>query len=318
MFALPPLGNESAHDAIRWADWVELNLLMRETTSLSIAEVAGELADIPPDDADNSERRVEGFWDFAEGRTESAFIELRQRADLLGDRYALEVVSDVATLRESAPSLDIYRFLILLRARQLYPGALQDDGVESGRLFEELTKHAFGAYAGSGHRHRVRFGLAGGSRGDGLPQSLDNAVERLSTRMSEQLGEVTSSDQGDYRADAVVWKPFHDRRPGQIVLIGQATISEREWVNKEPSNKWIGGQPSDRRLIRFVARPLTAVAFPETLSLAPPGVLEGRTFSSIPFDRLRLFDVLQEESLPSSLLWDIQAWVDEVGARLPR
>ena len=313
MFALPPQGEEPGHDAVRLADWIEFNLVMGESESLSIDEVKGELGDIPPDDSDDSERSVGGVGDSSEGEAEAAFMELQGREDLLSDRYALTVGGDVATLRAGASSLDVYRFLVLLRARHLYPRALGDDGVESGLLFEKLVTHALGSYVGSQPEHRVRFGNAGGFRGGGLPRSLPLAVMELAKHMHEESAGITSPEEGDYRADSVAWRPFPDGRPGQLVVIGQATISEGEWWKKQPADRWL-----DRRLIRFIAQPLRAVAFPETLSLTSRSRLDGVGFSSIPLDRLRLWALLRDEPPPPNLVRRINDWVDGMRGRLPR
>ena len=337
MFAPPPLGDKSSHDAIRLADWVELNLLMEEEPIVSATDVTDELADIPPDDASDSERRFAyhdpqvayddpragydgrmrpGFWESAEEKAEDAFGELSERAAWLGDDYPLELDGDVALLNQDTTARDVYQFLVLLRARQLYEDALGDDGEESSLLFEELVMHALGAYVGSGPEHRVRFGVAGGHRGDGLPESLSEAVEELRRRLHEAPGEVPTVGQGDYKADAVAWKPFGDERPGQLIMIGQATISEGDWMREEPPKRWTDRQPPERRLIRFLARPLTAVAFPETLSLTSRDVLDGLTFSSVPFDRLRLLSVLRDEDLPRDLRERMDAWASEMRDRL--
>lgn len=332
MFAPPPLVDRSFHDPIRLADWVELNLLMEEESIVSITSVTDELAAIPPDDARDSESRFDyenpqssddeemrpGFRETAEDNAEAAFLELSERASWLRDHYPVEIDGEVASLRQEMSTRDVYRFLVLLRSRQLYQGALEDDGIESGRLFEEFAKHALGAYTGSGPNNQVRFGVAGGSRGDGLSQPLAAAVQELSRRMFEKPGQVSISHQGDFKADAVAWKPFGDDRPGQLVLISQATISEGDWMHDEPANRWTDRKPPDTRLILFFARPITAVAFPETLSLTPPDMLDGLTFSSIPFDRLRLLSVLCDEDLPSDLREGMRMWGGEMRGRLPK
>ena len=163
----------------------------------------------------------------------------------------------------------------------------------------------------------MRFGVAGGSRGDGLPPSLPDAVKDLSGRMFEELGDVPNSGVGDFRADAIAWTPFGDRRSGQLTLICQATISEKDWLRKEPPKRWTDRDPPSSRLIRFVARPVIAVAFPETLSLTPLDMILGATFSSIPFDRLRLLSVLHDRPLPIPLRERITQWVDTVVKRIP-
>lgn len=325
MFAPPPVGDESFHDPIRLADWVELNLLTGQEPTISVTDITDELADNPPDDASDSERRFKGeeqtrpgYWEAAEENAEAAFGELFQRAEWLGRHYPLELDGDVATLRSALAARDVYRFLVLLRARQLYQDALGDDGEDAGALFEELVKHALGAYAGTDPEHRVRFGVAGGHRGDGLPDSFSEAVEELRLRLHEAKGVVPDSARGDYKADAFAWKPFDDERPGQLVMIGQSTISEGAWMREEPAKKWTDKQPPGNRLINFLARPVTVVAFVETLSLTRPDTIEGLggTFSSIPFDRVRLLSVLSDEDLPNDLRDGINAWASDMSGRL--
>ena len=332
MFAPPPLSDKITDDPIRLADWVELNLLLDEEPVVSITSLTDELSSIPPDDARESESRFEyedpettddgemspGYRETAEQNAEAAFAELSSRAGWLNGHYPLEIAGDVALLRERVSTRDVYRFLVLLRSRQMYQCALNDDGNQSGYLFEELVKHALGEYIGSEIHQRVRFGLAGGSRGDGLPKPLAEAVQELCKRMGEKPGQVTLSDQGDFKADTIAWRQFGDDHPGQLVLICQATISEGDWMQEEPANRWTDRKPPDTRLVLFFARPITAVAFPETLSLTPPEMLEGLTFSSIPFDRLRLLSVLSDEDLPSGLREDIEVWSNEMRCRLPK
>ena len=149
MIALPQLADEPRHDPIRLADWIEINVLEQEEPSLSITSIIDEIADTPPDDSVESELRS-GFWDASEEIAEAAFLELSRRAGWLGDRYPLAIQDDVVQLVPGSPTRGVYQFLALLRARQLYHGALDDNGDESGFLFEELVTHAVGAYAGSG------------------------------------------------------------------------------------------------------------------------------------------------------------------------
>ncbi len=331
MLAPPPPGREEFHDPIRLADWVELNLLIGDEPNVSLTTVADELTLIPPDDSDESEMRFDsdvdpseggtnfkrGFRETAETQAESAFLELTSREGWLGDRYPLEIDSDVASFREETPARDVYEFLVLLRSRQLYRDALDDDGAESGLLFEELVKYAISNYVGARAGERVRFGVAGGSRGDGLPASLSEALQELSDRMSEKLGEVPTTGDGDFKADAIAWRPFGDDGPGQLVMIGQATISEGDWIREEPPNRWTDRTPPDRRLILFFSRPITAVAFPETLSLTRRAVLDGLSFSSIPFDRLRIASILSDEDLPEEMREKMRDWSVDMKGRLP-
>ena len=151
-----------------------------------------------------------------------------------------------------------------------------------------------------------------------MPLPLKEAVHELGFRMSEEVGMVPDSGEADYRADAIAWRPFGDRRAGQLVLIGQAKISEGAWLDNEPANRWTDKAPEQDRLIRFVARPVTAVGFPETLSLTKQETLVGANFSSIPFDRLRLLSAVQSEELPKQIRERMRDWGQSMKERLPR
>ncbi len=319
MLALPPTVAKQFHEPIRLADWVEFNLLAEEETVISVDDMTAEIAHAPPDAAGDSEQR-ERFWDDAERTAEDALAELARRAAWLGACYPLVVGGDTASLRTDGSRIEVFRFLCLLRARQIYDGSLGDDATESGLIFEDLVTHALGAYLGSKPQHRVRFGVAGGTRGGGLPLPLDEAVIELSKRMNEEPGTAPNSSARDYRGDAIAWKPFGDQRGGQLVLVGQATISEGEWTRRQPPARWTEREPRADRLVNFVARPTTAVAFVETLSLTPQDVVTGlpANFSSVPLDRLRLLRVLCNQDLPDELGERMDRWVKEVRARLPR
>ena len=329
MFAPPPPADHPLHVPIRLADWVELNLLTEEEEVMSVDSVTAELAGGPPDVADDSETRsprddpddpngqsLPGHWNTLEDSTTDAFIELSCRAGWLQDRYPVSIAGDTAERNQGAATQNVYRFLVLLRARQLYRGALGDDGSVSGCLFEKLVKYALGAYIGACPENQVRFGLAGGVRGDGLPNALNEAVRELSARLHEPMGQVPDGRTGDFKADVVAWKPFGDRVSGQLALIGQATISEGDWWRDEPARRWTDrGGP---RLIEWRARPVTAVAFPETLSLMLSTTLDGLPFSSIPFDRLRLLKVLRDQELPEELAEGMRQWGNGVIGEIPR
>ena len=325
MFELPPLEDDPSHDPVRVADWVELNLLLEEVGSISVTAVTDELTETPPDDSEHSERRFEGdtpeqrgYWETAEALAEDAYRELSQREEWLQSHYPLTIAGDTALLNGRASAREAYSFLVVLRARQMYDRALGDDGEESGALFEDLVKHALASYVGATVEDRLRFGVAGGQRGDDLPASLPAAVEELRRRLHEEPGQVPESGQGDYKADAVVWKPLGDQRPGQLVIVGQATISEGDWMREELPSRWTDRRPSEQRLIAFLARPVTAVAFAETLSLTRRDTLRGlaATFYSIPFDRLRLLRVLSDDDLPADLRGRMNAWVSVMRDRL--
>lgn len=326
-FELPLSRNDDQQARVRLADWVELNLGFAAEQRISISDIAATLADIPPDEADAAEiwedtdDEQNGIWVGAYETAEAAFNEIKYRAQLMQKRYPIIIEGEVCLLNTDSSNLLIFEFLTLLRARHLYGSIFNRDGEEPGLLFEEFFTEALGICIGASPDTRIRFGVAGNKRGGGLPTQLNEAIGDLSGRMFETRGTVPSSGQGDYRADVVAWKPFFDRYPGQLIAIGQATISEGEWYRgkREPSKKWTDRGTPDRRLIRFLARPVTAVAFVETISCLPDEILRGLTssFSSIPFDRLRLLTLIEDKQLSTTLRSAISTWITSTKEDIP-
>ena len=319
MISLPPGLTVESGNAVQFADWVELNALLDETANgiVSATEASDLLIADPPDEAD-AEMDPEGYRQAAVQLVEDAFGHVHERSIWLRECYPLKRHRGVVTPTDDCGRYDIYRFLVLLRARQLYPYALNDDGKLSGLLFEELATQAFGQYIGAKPEHRIRFGLAGGQRGSGLPSDLTDALEELSRRMNEGKGGNFFHGTGDFRADGIAWRAFGDDRAGQLVLMGQATISEDDWLQKQPAPRWSRLPEQSGRPIALLARPVTAVAFAETLPPNTPPVLEalGGKWVSIPFDRLRILSLLSDEDIPVQLREQINDWVDNIRSRL--
>ena len=331
MYQRPVQATSSHQDFIRWADWIELNVLTQEEPTLSMGAVTASIAEDPPDDSTASEYRLDysdssgdldpatlhnGYWQNAERIAELAFSELRQRSRWFGVRYPLIVQGETVITDSSFDSSTVAEFLTLLRSRHLYCGALDDDGELAGELFEELLPHALGCYLGTSRATAIRFGVAGNSRGNGLPLETDQAMDNLSSRMNEPRGDLANlRNSSDYGADAVVWKPLGDNLRGKLTAIGQATISEGIWTSKRPSPKWRSG-----RLIRLFTQPTIVVAFVESISLTNKNLLDGlpENNSPLPLDRFRILFVLRDQDVPPPLRNRMCSWSLEMIERLPR
>ena len=331
MYARPSQASTSSEETIQVADWIELNLLTEEEHFVSVADATAAIAADPPDDSTTSEHRLDypdslenldpqdlnaGYWQQAEDTAELAFAELRQRSTWFGTRYPLTVHGESATASSSFDSGTVASFLTLLRSRHLYHRALDDDGKLAGELFEELLPHALRCYLGITADTSIRFGVAGGSRGGGLPLQTDDALDELAHRTNEPRGDLSNLPIGrDYGADVIAWKALGDSLRGKLVAIGQATISEREWTTKQPSPKWKSG-----RFVQFLTPPTNVVAFVESMSLTTNAVLDGlpEEFSMLPLDRFRILFILRDCDIPNSLQTRISAWTAEMLTRLPR
>ena len=321
MYQRPQLATTSDQDSIRWADWIELNVLTQEENSLSIEDVTATIAKDPPDNSGSSEHRLDydddyGYWQIAEQTAESAFSELQQRSRWYGGRYPLDVNNNFVTAASGFDSSIVAKFLTLLRARHLYQHALGDNGNLPGQLFEELLPHVLRRLLGTSCDTAVRFGVAGGNRGDGLPIETDKALDELALRMKEPRGTLANLNNGwDYGVDSVAWKPLGDSMRGKLTAIGQATITERVWwtEKKRPSPKWQSG-----RLIRLFTLPTTVVAFVESISLTSNTMLDGlfNSFPTLPLDRFRILFVLRDQDVPTALIARMSTWSTDMLDRL--
>ena len=310
MYSLPL---DADATVVHRADWIEVQMAADSAPGLSIDEVTDYWRDAPSDLSSDEELSADqGKWSKTREDAEDAFREIAWRATWLGERYPIRFEeSEVVTWNEKSSGDQLYRFLVLLRAKQMIGSDLDGGTVNPGYLFEEIVTLATDAYLAGGQA--VRFGVAGGHRGGGLPSDLRDAVIELARRMEEEpAGSVGGT--GDYRADVVAWHPFGDKRPGQLIVLSSATIAEREWQTKEIPRRWTDGRG---RLIRFVASPMSAVAFVETMSLYPPDFWKGATFDSVPFDRLRIVSVIADSNIDHSILLGTKEWTDWAISKLP-
>lgn len=331
MYAPPAQATSRSEQPIQIADWIELNVLTNEEPSVSVTEVTAMIAADPPDDSATSEHRLDypdspeesdapgvnaGYWQQAEQTAELAFAELRQRSTWFGDRYPLTIQGETVAANSGFDSDSVASFLTLLRSRHLYHAALGDDGQSAGELFERLLPHALRIYLGTTDDAAIRFGVAGGSRGNGLPFETDDALDELARRANEPRGELAGLDDGmDFGADAIAWKPLGDSHRGKLFTVGQATISERKWTSKRLSPKWKSG-----RLVKFLTQPTSVVAFVESISLTEDALLDGLSdeFSVLPLDRFRILFILRDRDIPDSLRTRMNEWATSMRSRLPR
>ena len=192
----------------------------------------------------------------------------------------------IATASSSFDSGTVASFLTLLRSRHLYHRALNDNGELAGGVIRRtaptcpasLPRHDRGYFAPVWRRRRITRWR--------VPLETDDAVDELARRTNEPRGDLADMPDGrDYVADAVTWKTLGDFLRGKLVAIGQATISERKWTRKQPSQKWASG-----RLVRFLTQPTNIVAFVESISLTTNEVIDGlaRESAPLPLDRFRI------------------------------
>lgn len=296
------------------ADWIEAEVLLGDGQVL-LEEIA-DLLHSDPGDFSVSDENIGASRDKQYEEAESAFFELKSRFNWLGKSYPLLVDNDVAMISHNFSCYRLYSFLVGLRARQMYGGDAYENPEEPSAIFEEIVTEAARQYVCGSSNSRARFGIASRRnhrlyRGDNLPRKFPAAVIELSKRLSEEVV-PTVQGVGDGGVDAVGWRPFGDRRPGQVVFMVQATIGEGDWKNKPVPDEWRTGQ-----YLHFVENPLTGSAFVESLSLYDDAELRG-VRCGIPLDRLRIIRLIDDSTFSTEWIQRMEAWTRWITERLPQ
>ncbi len=321
------------------ADWIEVRLLFSEATTLSLPVLSdwldedGTLSDLDlydeaftdlgqaeDDLVDQDEAGVRRRLrqEDAEGvgkqslLAEEALLELEYRATVVGDTYPIRVTHGLARRAvESWRDCPVYAFLTALNARYLY--GLDANLNMGARLFERLVVPALKRYWGGEAAH------FGWPRSQQEEANFRAALPRLAHRIGERLiiepSRIPTSLK-DLEVDAIAWRPVDDRR-GQTVMLCQCAIGD-DWDKKGIRvGLWAV-------FVNFAVEPTIAIAFP----FVPPAV---RRFEDIevewmllcgkggvPFDRLRLAHLVQQDDLDSSLAAGIIQWTSDLAPVLRR
>ncbi len=304
------------------ADWIEITVLFGDSGHLSrsaLVDVLGEgsgLEDLAaydssydPDAAEDArDTRPEELYLASEALVDDALQELSSRREVVGASYPLTITSSLVERRVprwiDAP---VYAFLCALNARHVY--RLGEDFLTAARLFERLTVPALSAYWGG---RSMRFGSP--RTGDD-PRQFGEALTQLAATMGERLTWATEElprHTGDMSVDVAAWRPL-DHRRGHTVLLCQCAIGG-DWETKSLElDVW-------RAMISFAVAPSKALAFP----FVPEALSDFSAFDwemmcarvGVPFDRLRIAQLLGGAAVPTELLEDMVTWTTGVSSVL--
>lgn len=243
-----------------------------------------------------------------EALANEAFEQIKDRAGIVGADYPLRVEGDivrsaVGNWRE-APA---YAFLLALNARFVH--GLDAHIQDGARLFEELVVLALASYWNG---TALRFGAP---RSGDTGKQFGDAMKNLSRAMNERLQwerEELPNHTGDMTVDAVAWRPLDGRR-GHSVLLCQCAIGG-EWETKKLDEEvW-------RHIVAFAVSPLKGLAFP----FVAEAIREFDDFRwemlcarvGVPFDRLRLAQLLQGIEPEEALRVAIVGWTESLAPSL--
>jgi len=169
---------------------------------------------------------------------------------------------------------------------------------EITKLFERMTAIAVKKYL---QGEAVVFGWPVDS---GKRSSIKERVRELSGRLNERFVESPRAEYKDRGVDVVGWKPFGEGRSSQIVILLQCAAGQ-DWRSKTtelPIGSW-------EQYIHWSRDPVTAFAVPCIIS----DVLwhDISREAGILFDRVRIINLLYQETLERSLERELARWIRE-------
>lgn len=146
--------------------------------------------------------------------------EIQRRIHAAGDGYPFSQDGRWLSAKSAAVDFAYSYCLLLLTAQSVAPN--------HRKLFEELCGLAMRQYLGGSQY------LIGVPRRLPVPSGFRDALDGLARELGEgNCGnrEKKRTRQGDGGVDIVGWAPFRDKRPGQIILLGNCATG-RNWRTK--------------------------------------------------------------------------------------
>jgi hypothetical protein len=203
---------ETLDDSVELADWLELRALASHDQDAS----AGDLKSL---------LNIEGAGG-VEDLLAQTFDEIDYRRTAASESYPFQTTGTSIRQTEAlSQGMKVYIFCLILS----YHGWTSKKGAKHNPwlLFEELSAYAAAAYVGG---MAIVFGTA--SRDEGS-SSFCARVDKLSKALREGGGykKFPNVSVQDGKLDIVAWKESPDRRPSQLILVGQCAAGAN-WKSK--------------------------------------------------------------------------------------
>ena len=199
----------------RLADFAELICWQRGRTSATVlSRLLARLAENDYSDGVPVDEE-------ADGRIEATYGEIERRRDACRGGYPFEIGGEGHTLRvikgRGNPAYAIYRYL-LLSTRLNMSSDRSHAGIDGTLLLENLSAEVAKGYFGE-RAESIVFGTA--ASGAGFQERVDDLCRRLGEGGGFTDRPSAGASARDGKLDVVVWKPFTDELPGQLMGFGQ-------------------------------------------------------------------------------------------------
>jgi len=229
------------------------------------------------------------------------FGEIRRRNAAAPSIYPFAVVDN--RLERVLPQSTVYTYLLLL--------ALEEAPFRKRRGFASvdigldlLTIEGLVAYLGK-RAEGIRFAWPPLKGPNHRPTKFIDAIDWLADQLDRTVGSGRRSpNKKDGGVDVVVWRPFHDRAAGFLVILAQTTV-QKDFVPKAKDirahqwNEWIPlGVP-----------PLTALVVPYSIPSTSDAWDDMHYDVNLIIDRMRLCELLENAApLPAEVCGRLEEW----------
>jgi hypothetical protein len=174
---------------------------------------------------------------------------------------------------------------------------------KSAKLFERITSQILELYG------EFKTKIFGWPVAPGDPKDIKTRVELLAREMNERFIEPPSAEKKDDTVDIAAWKPFHDKKSSQIVLLVQCATGVH-WERKSCELRiraWMD-------YIHWGCPPLCGLAI--------PFIVDERKWVDVArdagliIDRIRIYNILINKATDSPFQSELKMWCKEQIIRL--
>lgn len=279
------------------ADFLEVECLMSDTSSVSIVEAAnkfGILTDDNEDDIGDSDiiSSLQKSLDEVDNRYFDAHAKYPFKAD----------VNTIYIRNDGSQYLkDLYAFLLLVTRENMRERKLVNN-IDGTKLFEQLCCCVIKNYFGNNATSFV-FGT-GANVNISFYDRISNFLSRIQVKgyqVNKPQGDIGHHQDGG--VDIIAYIPFHDHNQGQFFAIGQCKTGQA-WHNSiVPPYSFVDNYISPSTVFKPVIFYMVSESFSNSWTEV------ARQCCGLLFDRERIMEyVPEEELLPSNLLENIRKW----------
>lgn len=262
----PIINTVSKTSIADWAEWYVAHSqesLSKSALSSAIASAKG---------ADPTDNFVDSIW-----------LELGQRQALYGDNSPIKVLPRLLESRFPWAENPSYMACLIFSVT----GNIEGSGY-AGQLFEEVSNIAVKRY------------INGESITCGFPMKLK--AKELSRLVKEDFVKDYPKFRQDRNLDVMVWRPFGDNRPSQLIILVQCAAG-KNWRDKTKELNIKAWQS----YINFLSPPLKSFTLPDIISDAER--FEDYSHDSgIIFDRSRIYRCINGIDLEEPLKKRLIKW----------